>query len=102
MRLRRSTTDQLPSDTPRSLVSRGRCASALVISVGFVVLGTVILNTVAAAQTRRSLPPLQQATRSWLEGKYDEVDRLTDALDRGDPSVVGVRARAGTRPGPHG
>jgi tetratricopeptide (TPR) repeat protein len=94
MRLRRSTTDQLPSDTPRSLVSRGRCASALAVSVGFVVLGTVILDTVAAAQTRRNLPPLQQATRSWLEGKYDEVDRLTDALDRGDPSVVALRARA--------
>ena len=76
MIFRPSTTDQLPGDLIRSVMSKGRCASALAVSVGFVVLGTVILDTVAAAQTRRSLPPLQQATRSWLEGKH--TTRSTD------------------------
>ncbi len=75
-------------------LSRGRCAWALVISVGFV-LGALDLGATVAAQTaRRSQPPLQQATRAWLEGRYDEVDRITATLDAADPAAAAVRARA--------
>jgi cellulose synthase operon protein C len=89
-----ATTAPESAKTAPSLPSKSRCASALAVSVGLVVLGTVVLGSVVAAQTRRSQPPLQQATRAILEGKYEEVDRLTDALDQRDPGVVAIRARA--------
>ena len=34
------------------------------------------------------------ANRALVEGRYDEVDALTDKLDARDPNVVAVRARA--------
>jgi tetratricopeptide (TPR) repeat protein len=75
-------------------LSRGRCAWALVVSVGFA-MGVLVFGASVAAQTaRRSQPPIQQATRAWLEGRYDEVDRLTAALDQNDPAVVALKARA--------
>ena len=40
------------------------------------------------------LAPLQLANRALIEGKYDEIDALTDKLDARDPNVVAVRARA--------
>ena len=49
----------------------------------------------AAPQTTRRPPqPLQLATRAFVEGRYDEVDQLTDKLDARDPSVVALKARA--------
>ena len=64
-------------DAGGSSLSRLRCASALAVSVGFVFALVAILDAGLAAQTRRSQPPLQQATRALLEGRYDEVDQLT-------------------------
>jgi tetratricopeptide (TPR) repeat protein len=75
-------------------LSRGRCAWALIVSVGFVIGVVELGGTVAAQTARRAQPPLQQATVAWLEGKYDEVDRLTSALDQSDPAVVALKARA--------
>src|SRR5687768_1466491 len=50
---------------------------------------------VAVAQTRRvQQPALQQAERAILEGRYDEVPRLLTSLDRNDPHIVGISARA--------
>jgi cellulose synthase operon protein C len=74
--------------------SRRVCAFALAVSVGLVVLGLVAFGAVAAAQARRSQPPLQAATRALLEGRYDEVDQVTAPLDQGDPGVVALKARA--------
>src|SRR5262245_437928 len=75
-------------------LSRGRCAWALVVSVGLV-LGVLNLGATLVAQTaRRSQPPVQQATRAWLEGQYDEVDRITATLDANDPAVAAIKARA--------
>jgi len=75
-------------------LSRGRCAWALVVSVGFVLVVLELGATVAAQTARRSQPPLQQATRAWLEGRYDEVNQLTASLDQNDPGVVALKARA--------
>jgi tetratricopeptide (TPR) repeat protein len=74
--------------------SRRVCASALAVSVGLVLLGLVVSGAVAAAQARRTRPPLQQATRALLDGRYDEVDQLTAPLDQRDPNVVALKARA--------
>src|SRR5262245_3136243 len=40
------------------------------------------------------LAPLQLANRALIEGRYDEIDALTEKLDARDPNVVAVRARA--------
>ncbi len=83
----------LSGDAPRPR-SRRACASALAIAVGFV-LGVLDLGaTVLAQAARRSLPPIQQAERALLEGRYDEVERIARSLDRGDPAVAAVEARA--------
>jgi tetratricopeptide (TPR) repeat protein len=85
-----------PSGSPSTPPpSRSVCASALALSVGLVVLGLVVFGAVAAAQARRSQPPLQAATRALLDGRYDEVDQLTARLDQRDPNVVALKARAG-------
>src|SRR5258705_3270187 len=50
-----------------------------------------------AQAPRRSpslLAPLQLANRALVEGKYDEIEALTEKLDARDPNVVAVRARA--------
>ena len=59
-------------------------------------LVAVLLFTVpGAAQTpRRPLQPLQLAARALMEGRYDEVDQITDKLDAGDPAVAAVKGRA--------
>jgi tetratricopeptide (TPR) repeat protein len=75
-------------------LSRGRCAWALVVSVGFVLAVLELGASVAAQTARRSQPPIQQAARAYLEGRYDEVDKLTASLDQNDPAVVAVKARA--------
>src|SRR5712692_10296598 len=72
--------------------SAGRSA----IAIGL----TALTVTVAvAAQAPKQVPkraqqPLQLATRAYLEGRYDEVDQLTDKSDGRDPSVVALKARA--------
>src|SRR2546428_7342381 len=70
------------------------CASALLISVGFVVGILVLGGTVAAQTARRNQPPLTQATRAYLDGRYDEVSALTASLSQSDPAVVALKARA--------
>jgi tetratricopeptide (TPR) repeat protein len=82
--------------------SRSACASALATSVGLVFLGLVAFGVVAAAQARRNQPPLQAATRAFLDGRYDEVDHLSAALDQRDPNVVALRARAAIARGRYG
>jgi tetratricopeptide (TPR) repeat protein len=85
--------DPAVSKSP-SPFSRRKCASALALSVGFVLAVLILGSTVAAQTARRSQPPLQQAQRAFLEGRYDEVDRLTGPLDQRDPNVVATKARA--------
>src|SRR6185295_10393648 len=70
------------------------CASALLISVGFVVAIMALGGTVAAQTARRSQPPLTQAMRAYLDGQYDEVEKLTAPLSQTDPAVVALKARA--------
>jgi tetratricopeptide (TPR) repeat protein len=47
-----------------------------------------------AQASRRTTPPLQLAARAFNEGRYAEVEALTDKLDGRDPGVVSLRARA--------
>src|SRR5262245_34427577 len=89
----RSTISRLP-DAPLSSPSRLTCASALAVSVGFVVALLAILDAGLQAQARRSQTPLQQASRALLEGRYDDVDQVLSPLDLGDPKVVTLKARA--------
>jgi tetratricopeptide (TPR) repeat protein len=91
---RHSDLDHAQAGPSTGSLSRRVCASALVVSVGLVVMGTAGFGAVAAAQARRAQPPLQPATRAVLEGRYDEVDQLTAALDQRDPNVVALKARA--------
>ena len=58
------------------------------------VLVVLVTVTVAAQMPRRAPQPLQFASRAFLEGRYDEVDQLTDKLDLRDPNVAALRARA--------
>src|SRR6516162_7298853 len=55
-----------------------------------------ILPTLAMAQTpaRRPAAGLQAATRALIEGRFDQIDSLTQQLDANDPAVVALRARA--------
>src|SRR6476659_1727741 len=59
---------------------------------------TVILTALSAFGTaqsaRRPSSPIQAAVRAFIEGRYDEVDSLTDKLDLHDPAVAAVRGRA--------
>ena len=58
-------------------------------------LACLALPTAGTAQaTRRPQSPLQAAARALVEGRYAEVDALTDKLDQRDPNVVAIRARA--------
>src|SRR5947207_5888980 len=62
------------------------------------VLIVAALIPVAIAQSRRANAPppapLQAALRALIEGKYDDVARLTAPLDQQDPNVAAVNARA--------
>ncbi len=91
---RHSDLDRPQAEPSTGSLSRRVCASALVVSVGLVVVGVAAFGAVAAAQARRTQPPLQTATRALLEGRYDEVEQLTASLDQRDPNVVAVKARA--------
>jgi len=61
--------------------------------IAIVLLGLPIV-TATAQGPRRPSPPLEAAGRAVLEGRYDEVDKLTASLDPNDPDVVAVKARA--------
>ena len=67
--------------------SRRLCVSAIAVALLFAIPG-------AAQSPRRASQPLQLATRAFLDGRYDEVDQLTDKLDARDPNVVALKARA--------
>jgi tetratricopeptide (TPR) repeat protein len=56
----------------------------------------VLLFTVpgAAQAPHRAPQPLQLAARALIEGRYDEVDQITDKLDARDPAVATLRGRA--------
>ena len=56
------------------------CVSAIVVALLFTIPG-------AAQSPRRASQPLQLAARAFLEGRYDEVDQLTDKLDARDPNA---------------
>ena len=60
-------------------------------------LALLALPTFGTAQApRRIVPatPLAAATRALVEGKYDEIEALTEKLDARDPNVVALKARA--------
>ena len=58
-------------------------------------LTILAVPTVGTAQgPRRPVPPLQAASRALVEGRYGEIDALTEKLDPKDPNVAAVRARA--------
>src|ERR1700704_5423547 len=58
-------------------------------------LAFLVLPSYGTAQApRRPVTPLQAATRAFIEGRYDEVDAMTDKLDARDPNVVALKARA--------
>src|SRR5471030_313012 len=63
----------------------------------------LVLPALVAAQAPRRIPQgLQSATRAILEGRYDEVDRLTEKLDARDPAVAALRGRAAIARGRYG
>ena len=72
-------------------MSRSFPASAALALVAIVALP---IRGDAQPSTRRAPAPLQQAARALVEGRYDEVDALTDRLDSRDPNVVALKARA--------
>jgi tetratricopeptide (TPR) repeat protein len=75
-------------------LSRAFCLSALLAAVGASLCAVLV---VAQGQRRTAAPPatpLQAATRAFIEGRYAEVDALTDKLDAKDPNVVALKARA--------
>ena len=84
-----------PSDAPAS-----RRTSVFLLAATVVALG---LQSFGQAQApRRPLPPIVGVSRALNEGRYDEVDTLTAALDLRDPTVVSLRARAAIARGHYG
>ena len=61
-------------------------------------LAIFALPSFGTAQAPRRPPallaPIQLANRALIEGRYDEIEALTEKLDARDPNVVAVRARA--------
>jgi tetratricopeptide (TPR) repeat protein len=67
----------------------------LAVSAALTFVAMLALPALGDAQaSRRAQQPLQLATRAYIEGRYAEVDRLTDKLDGRDPNVVALKARA--------
>jgi tetratricopeptide (TPR) repeat protein len=65
-------------------------ASLLLIALVF----TALSGYGTAQSARRPSTPLQSAVRALVEGRYEEVDAITDKLDLRDPGVVAIKARA--------
>jgi tetratricopeptide (TPR) repeat protein len=65
----------------------------LVAALAFLVLPSY---GTAQAPRRPTIPetPYRAAMRAYLEGKYDDVDAMTDKLDLRDPNVAALKARA--------
>lgn len=64
-------------------------------SLLLVALALPVLSQPGTAQSaRRASSPLQNANRAFMEGRYNEIEALTEKLDARDPSVVALRARA--------
>jgi tetratricopeptide (TPR) repeat protein len=61
-------------------------------------IGALVFLALPSAGTaqapRRAATPVQAAARALIEGRYAEVDALTEKLDTRDPNVVALRARA--------
>ncbi|HZT75209.1 MAG TPA: tetratricopeptide repeat protein [Vicinamibacterales bacterium] len=58
-------------------------------------LAIFALSTSGTAQApRRPMTPVQAAQRALVEGRYGEVESLTEKLDAKDPTGVALRARA--------
>jgi len=74
-----------------SLLTRKWMVASLVV---------LALTAFATAQSLRRPPSgLQSAVRALNEGRYDDIESLTEKLDARDPSVVALRARALTARG---
>src|SRR5207237_8217838 len=75
--IRYNTSTAMTSPRP------ARMWSGFALSRGFVVAALVGLLAAqsATAQAPRRPQPLQIATRAYLEGRYDEIEQLTDKLD---------------------
>jgi tetratricopeptide (TPR) repeat protein len=67
----------------------------LAVSAALTFVAIMVLPVRGDAQaSRRSPQPLQLAARAYVEGRYAEVDALTDKLDGRDPGVAALKARA--------
>jgi tetratricopeptide (TPR) repeat protein len=68
---------------------------SLGVSAALTFVALLALPALGDAQApRRAQSPLQAALRAFNEGRYDEVETLTDKLDGRDPGVVALKARA--------
>jgi tetratricopeptide (TPR) repeat protein len=57
-------------------------------------LAFLALPTSGTAQSSRRSQPLQEITRALVEGRYDQIDSLAQKLDKADPAVAALKARA--------
>ena len=75
--------------------------SVLVAALAFLVLPS---SGTAQAPRRPSPPetPYRAATRALNEGRYDEVDAMTEKLDARDPNTAAVKARGAIARGRYG
>jgi cellulose synthase operon protein C len=76
--------------------SRALYLSALLLAVGAPLCAVLVM---AQGQRRAAAPaapatPFQAATRAFIEGRYTDVDTLTEKLDLKDPGIVALRGRA--------
>ncbi len=76
--------------------SRPLYLSALLLAVGAPLCAVLVM---AQGQRRAAAPaapatPFQAATRAFIEGRYADVDTLTEKLDLKDPNIVALRGRA--------
>jgi tetratricopeptide (TPR) repeat protein len=68
---------------------------SLAVSAALTFVALLALPALGDAQApRRAQSPLQAALRAFNEGRYDDVETLTDKLDGRDPGVVALKARA--------
>ena len=86
--------------------SRAFCVSALAAAVAVPLCAVLVIaqvqrkppaplsGTSRTSRTSTASTPFQTATRAFIEGRYADVDTLTDKLDAKDPNVVALKARA--------
>ena len=87
---RRRSEDRPPAGAAGLPPSCRLSVSLLIASLAFLALPT--FGTAQAP--RRPSQALQDVTRALIEGRYDQVDPLTDKLDARDPVVAALKARA--------